>query len=60
MYIRIYVYHIGYQPQCLLTLIMGMLVHVSQINTQRFALNVYFTQLRHYQENTDLYGSIII
>ena len=32
-----------------------MLGHVSQINTQRISIDVYFAQLGHHQHNTDMY-----
>ena len=35
---------------------MGMLGHVSQISNKKISI-IYFAQLRHHQESTDLCGS---
>ena len=43
-----------------ITLTTGMIGHVSQINTQRISLHIYFAQLRHHQENTDISTLLII
>ena len=40
----------------LIKLITGIPGYVSQINSIRESLHIYFAQLRHHQENIDLYS----